>query len=451
MKASQSSQTTEKRLGELLIELGFITPEQLQQAMELARQRKLRVGEALFEMGALKRDSIYWVLGTQLNMNYVELYPEMIPEELIQQFSLDVLEKLQCLPLHEDNREIHFAIADPTNAEVVNQVKSLRLNKEVQLHLALPEKIQDILKYFRRKLYHSPPSLELKSQPQQTQAITPADSSLITFWNDFIETLLIMRPAEIYWLYHTSEQSSLVRQQEQKFEIIRQYNPEIYDFILKQIFEYSKFGCTNSAVNSTQAYLFLHSAISKQRGLFRLRFWDSFDKQLTQIERLPTFSYSDFIRLYPHAQEVTDKLQKLLTETSQLLIGGTDKLLIKQYIYLLVVKNIPAGNFLPPIFYERTINMYFPDVMQLIFIANSGVQVPENTPLLFFETELPGLSTIGDMVQQISSAKVKQIIIFCSASQKEFQDALSKESKSPIAGMKRIFIDNSQVTIMGDE
>ncbi len=452
MSTPQSSQTTEKRIGELLIELGFITSEQLQQAIELARQRKIRVGEALFELGALKRDNIYWVLGAQLNMNYVELYPEMIPEELVQQFSLDLLEELQCLPLNEDKREIHFAIADPTNAEVVKQVKSLRPDKEVQLHLALPEKIQDILKSFRRKLYQAVPPVEPGVSQKQIPTADFAESTLLgAYWNDFIETLLLMRPAESYCLYRTSDKSHLIRQQGEGFEIIRQYTSESDDFIRKKINEHSKFCKVTSSGSLTQAYLFCHSTLSKQKALFRLRFLDSFDKQLTQIERLPTFSYAEFIRLYPHAQAVVDKLQNLLNETTQLLIVGTDNLLIKQYVYLLVLKYMSAGNFPPPVFCEQNINMYFPDVLQLLSVANSGFWLPYGAPLLFFEIDLPALSTLREMFLQILSTKTKQILIYCSASRKDVQDVLSKERDLPVAGLKKIFIDNEQVTILGDE
>lgn len=451
MSTSQSSQTTEKRIGELLIELGFITPEQLQQAIELARQRKIRVGEALFELGALKRDNIYWVLGTQLNMNYVELYPEMIPEDLVQQFSLDLLEQLQCLPLNEDKREIHFAIADPTNAEVVKQVKSLRPDKEVQLHLALPEKIQDILKNIRRRLYQAGPPVESGVLQKQIPTTSFPESTLVaSYWKDFTETLLLMRPAEIYCLYHISEQSHLIRQQGEEFEIIRQYKPEVYDFIRKQIYENSKFGKVTSSGNLTQAYLFCHSTLSTQKALFRLRFFDSFDKQLTQIERLPAFSYADFIRIYPHARAIVDQLQNLLNETPQLLIVSADNLLIKQYVYLLVINYMSAGTFPPPVFIEQNINMYFPDVLQLLSMVNSEFWLLESTPLLFFEIELPSLFTLREMFTQILSAKVKQLLIYCSASRKEFQDALSKEFKSPIAGLKKIVIDNGQITILGD-
>lgn len=64
-------------------------------------------------MGALDKDHIYWVLSTQLKMNYIELSPEMIDKDLVKQFSIDTLEQLLCLPLYKnmgDNLYLRYSI-----------------------------------------------------------------------------------------------------------------------------------------------------------------------------------------------------------------------------------------------------------------------------------------------------------------------------------------------------
>ena len=136
----------EKRIGDLLIEMKFITDQQLEEALSVAKERNIKVGEALHAMGALDKDHIYWVLSNQLKMNYIELSQEMLDHDLLKQFPIDLLEKLSCLPLYETMWEIHFALADPTDPQIVDKVKSLKPEKIVQLHLALPEKIKDLIK-----------------------------------------------------------------------------------------------------------------------------------------------------------------------------------------------------------------------------------------------------------------------------------------------------------------
>src|SRR4030042_6506825 len=141
----------ERSIGELLMDMGFITEEQLQEALILAKEENIKVGEALYSMDVLDKDRLYWVLSKQLNMNYVELSYEMVAKELINQFPIDILGQLLCIPLYETTEEIHFAIADPTDQKIVKGVKSLRPEKTVQLHLALPEGILEILKLFQQE------------------------------------------------------------------------------------------------------------------------------------------------------------------------------------------------------------------------------------------------------------------------------------------------------------
>ncbi|MBM4348254.1 MAG: response regulator, partial [Deltaproteobacteria bacterium] len=190
----------EKKIGELFVEMGFITEQQLQKALKIAREQNIKVGEALYSMGALDKDHIYWVLSNQLNMTYVELSSEMIDADLIKQFSVDLLEELKCLPLYETSGEIHFAIAEPTDQKIVKRVKNLKPGKVVQLYLALPEKIMDILNFFKTE-FPSQPQIrkivqteEMHVHPLSTGAIESHEIS-----GDFVAALLSMPQGETYW------------------------------------------------------------------------------------------------------------------------------------------------------------------------------------------------------------------------------------------------------------
>src|SRR4030043_998145 len=200
----------EKRIGELFIEMGFITEVQLQKALKIAKEQNIKVGEALYSMGAIDKDHIYWVLSNQLNMNYVELFPAMIDKELIGQFSIETLEQLQCLPFYETLEEIHFAIADPMDQKIVKRVKSLRPEKVVQLHLALPEKIMDILNLFKRDFYSKKQPHKIV-QPEERDVHPPPDKinessdilKIESYWSDLVDLLLSMSQGESDWFYRT--------------------------------------------------------------------------------------------------------------------------------------------------------------------------------------------------------------------------------------------------------
>jgi hypothetical protein len=62
MSNPPQDQKTEKRIGKLLIELGFVTDRQMKEALEVAKKQNIRVGEALSAMGVLDKDQItgFW-------------------------------------------------------------------------------------------------------------------------------------------------------------------------------------------------------------------------------------------------------------------------------------------------------------------------------------------------------------------------------------------------------
>jgi hypothetical protein len=226
--------------------MGFITEEQLQEALILAKEENIKVGEALYSMDVLDKDRLYWVLSKQLNMNYVELSYEMVDKELIHQFPIDILEQLLCIPLYETTEEIHFAIADPTDQKIVKGVKSLGPEKTVQLHLALPERILEILKLFQREVRSQPPPNNIipsdKKPVHVSAESTPSMEISKTehFLNDFISILLSMSKGETYWLYRSPHICRLFSQKGMKFMPLQEYPEEIYPSIKERLGPYKR-------------------------------------------------------------------------------------------------------------------------------------------------------------------------------------------------------------------
>ncbi len=69
--------TQKKRLGDILIDCNLITEEQLKQALTFQRDRGMKLGEALSEMGLVTEDDIIWALGNQLNISFIHLNPDI--------------------------------------------------------------------------------------------------------------------------------------------------------------------------------------------------------------------------------------------------------------------------------------------------------------------------------------------------------------------------------------
>jgi CheY-like chemotaxis protein len=436
----------EKQSGELFIEMGFITKQQLQEALRIAKKENIKVGEALYSMGALDKDHIYWMLSNQLNMNYVELSPEMIDRELIGQFSIEILEQLQCLPLYETMEEIHFTIADPTDQKIVERVKSLRPEKVVQLHLALPEKIMDILNLFQRDFYSKSQPHKI-IQPEEKDVYHPpakiiesSDISKIeSYWSDLVDLLLSMSQSESYWFYRTPHKCHLMSQRDKKFETVREYSEGIYLLIKERLKQ-----------NRKETPLFLHEKSTERQGAFKLTQMDCLDRDMIKIERIPTFSQEKFMMSHPKASDLIENLQRLFSEHRRLLIGGKDRLFVKQCCYSLLKANDHLTSFPPPFFVEGEIEIYFPGVAQLFkhqFNHTNFLECfkEEHSSFVFYEAELPETTSDEKYLSKFLSGVYKNIILFFPFHSLEaIKKALSVYQDWHRAGFKAIFFDQYQ-------
>jgi DNA-binding response OmpR family regulator len=433
----------EKRIGELFIEMGFITEQQLQRALKIAREQNIKVGEALYSMGALDKDHIYWVLSNQLNMNYVELSSEMIDRELIGQFPIDLLEQLQCLPLYETTGEVHFAIADPTDKKIVKKVKGLKPGKIVQLHLALPEKISDIINFFKAEFYSKPQIPKVvQSKRRYILPRSPIESQDIP--RDLVSVLLSIPQGEKFWLHRTPRDFRLISQKGEKSGILDEYSEEIYSLAKEHLKQK-----ITSQRSGMEIPWFLQEGSSERKGVFRLRQIDCFDGEMIQLDRIPTFSREEFMARHPEATSLLEDLQRLFNEHHRILIGGKEGLFVKQCSYLLL-EEADLNDFPPPFFIERGMETYFPKAAQLsahqIGVMNflkpfKGMPIP----FVFYETESCEIGSDEKNLSEVSSGICKNIVLYIPfESLEEMKKTLSVRQDRREAGFKAIFLSPYQ-------
>jgi DNA-binding response OmpR family regulator len=387
----------ERRIGDLLIEMKFITEQQLQEALLIAKEQKIKVGEALNAMGALDKDHIYWVLSNQLNMNYIELSPEMLDHDLLKQFPMDLLDELSCLPLYETAWEIHFAIADPTDQQIVDKVKGLNPEKIVHLHLALPEKIKDLISSFKRD--QSPRSTPHKiisfrdrhfPSPSAQTIPSPIPQKMKTVWDDFVSLLLSLPQGDTYWFYRTPCECRLLSQKRDHFEAIQEYPEEAYHLIKKRLRHH-----LSPQNNGRTGRLFLRERLTRRQEAFCLQQLDCLDRDIIKIERIPAFSQEKFLISYPQTSSVIDDLHDLFKKHHHLLIGGPDPLLVKQCCYSFLVTDERFTGFPPSFFVENKMDIYFPAVAQVSKDQFDRTDLLEsfegkNPPFLFCESIFSG-------------------------------------------------------------
>jgi general secretion pathway protein E/type IV pilus assembly protein PilB len=110
------------RIGDLLIQEGKITKQDLQKAIELQKSSSIhkRIGEILVEEGLVNEEIIMEVLSKQLNIPIINrIEPDFL---LLRKIPAKILEKYLVLPIKETHKNIEVAFADPLDIEAQNTI-----------------------------------------------------------------------------------------------------------------------------------------------------------------------------------------------------------------------------------------------------------------------------------------------------------------------------------------
>ncbi len=112
-----------KRLGDMLVESGAITSEQLQQALELKKESNERLGTILIKAGIITEDQLIEALREQYHMEFVDLTQENVNPQYAEILPMKIALEHQIAPIRVEENEIWVATLDPLNFRAEDEVK----------------------------------------------------------------------------------------------------------------------------------------------------------------------------------------------------------------------------------------------------------------------------------------------------------------------------------------
>ena len=161
-----------KNIGEILLDYHLITKEQLARGVEEQRKSDKRLGEALTELGFVSEEKLAQALSAQLGIPYTDLSSAVVEPEAIDLFKERVARKNLAMPLNVDKRFITVAMADPLDFEAIHDI-SFATNREVRPTVAPPKEIKAAI----RRYYHLAQPLEKIIGEIQTDSIEVISST----------------------------------------------------------------------------------------------------------------------------------------------------------------------------------------------------------------------------------------------------------------------------------
>jgi type IV pilus assembly protein PilB len=112
-----------KRLGELLLNNGVITHEQLEEALARQRAEKgSRLGRLIVDLGFATDVQMCEVLAQQLQIPAADLVAVDVPNEVLAKVTRELAVKYACLPWFVEDRDLYLIMADPTNVTAADAV-----------------------------------------------------------------------------------------------------------------------------------------------------------------------------------------------------------------------------------------------------------------------------------------------------------------------------------------
>ncbi len=147
LKANQKS----IRLGELLINMQIITPEVLQQALAEQKTSKKRLGRILVDLEFITESALTDALSIQLGIPKIIPSLDLVDKKLLRKFNPEFLHKHQFLPAFRENDDLTVIMSDPLNHETVTFLSRV-LKCRISPAIAPATEIQKTIKLYFQKL-----------------------------------------------------------------------------------------------------------------------------------------------------------------------------------------------------------------------------------------------------------------------------------------------------------
>ncbi len=138
------------RIGDILVEKGFLTKEQLENALKEQKESNFskKLGEILIDRGYITERAFAEVLADQLNLEFIDLYGVEVDFNLMSRYPMSLLKSSMAVPFLEDEEFIHVAVVDSLDYEALELLERQIATKPIKLYLSLKNDINHVFERF---------------------------------------------------------------------------------------------------------------------------------------------------------------------------------------------------------------------------------------------------------------------------------------------------------------
>jgi type IV pilus assembly protein PilB len=145
---SPTSAASRRRLGDVLVESGLLTPEQLDAALEAQRQAtgaRRRLGQVVSDLGLASERDVAECLAELLGLDMIDLSKTVPAPDVVRLLPRVVAERTRVLVFDRTPHGLVIAAADPTNVLALDDVRLYTRSPELTVLVATDSQISDQL------------------------------------------------------------------------------------------------------------------------------------------------------------------------------------------------------------------------------------------------------------------------------------------------------------------
>jgi len=164
-----------KRLGELLVEAGLITPAQLQSAITHQKIARGRLGSNLVALGYITEEILMDFLSHQTGVPQVDVRDLVVPPEVLKLVPYRLADQFTVLPVSvKEPKSLVLAMSDPSDLNAVDSARfasGLHIQPVVASHSALRKAIGDLYRALEAPAPGAPVTVEVGADQAEGEAL----------------------------------------------------------------------------------------------------------------------------------------------------------------------------------------------------------------------------------------------------------------------------------------
>jgi len=187
-----------KRLGDILLEKGLITEEQLNIALQVQKSTKRLLGDILIFLGFIDQAQISSVLSTEFGVQYFNSLSDIVPDpEALKLIPQEFAQKFKVVPLHVEDDKLTVIVDDPFNVTVIDELKKLT-DKTIITAVAPIEEIEQAIDNWYTDKLDIDSLIQSALESLGTATVEVEEPPIIKLVNYIISTAIKRRATDIH-------------------------------------------------------------------------------------------------------------------------------------------------------------------------------------------------------------------------------------------------------------